>query len=369
MYNASTLKSSLLSLIGWQQNIDPTGTQLTGILTSDSGLYYNDFHPLLTIDNLESIAPDYTRITSPTQTFSQWLQAKTEAGIVQAIEAWVSRKSKLSTGNSLIERNKLFNATGRIEDTITDTGKVVGIEIAPKQASTTKVQIEKIGLQFTATENPITIKLFSADQKAAVQTEAVNYTGAGSVQWVDVNWEIDGDKTYFLAYDQADVTTTAINGVKDYTAQGNGIEAYPTSKFFMSSAFAVDGDVSTLWDISQHTYSYDTNYGLNIQYSVYCDYTDLIVEQKNLFKTAIGLQVAILLLEEMANNSNARTNRHDTNFDKDRILYHIDGDTQGRKGGLRHRFEEALNAIQFDNSGIDKVCLPCRRRGIRFKTV
>jgi hypothetical protein len=51
MYSVSEIKSGLIGLIGWRQNVDITGVQLTDLTTTTSGLYFNDEHPLLTFDN------------------------------------------------------------------------------------------------------------------------------------------------------------------------------------------------------------------------------------------------------------------------------------------------------------------------------
>jgi len=71
----------------------------------------------------------------------------------------------------------------------------------------------------------------------------------------------------------------------------------------------------------------------------------------------------------MAYNPNTRVNRHESNVKRNEILYEIDGDTQGRKGGLRYMLDKAIDEIQFDMTGIDKVCLPCRRRGVKYTSV
>lgn len=101
MYTASTLKTGLIGLIGWRQNRDADGLQLQGLTSTTSGLYYNDVHPLLTFDNLLSIAPDVELLgdnaSERAQAFTDWLQEKTEAGIINAVTDWLDHKLPMRT--------------------------------------------------------------------------------------------------------------------------------------------------------------------------------------------------------------------------------------------------------------------------------
>jgi hypothetical protein len=96
------------------------------------------------------------------------------------------------------------------------------------------------------------------------------------------------------------------------------------------------------------------------------------LEQKNLFKQVVGLNVAIKFLEEMIFNQDARVNRHEANAaDKSlRIAYELDGDsTSMKKSGLRYKLQHAMEAIKFDTTNVDKACLPCRKRGLTIDVI
>ena len=69
--------------------------------------------------------------------------------------------------------------------------------------------------------------------------------------------------------------------------------------------------------------------------SAKCDYTDLVIDQKELFTDAFAKAVTIIALRHMAMNPNARINRNEANLDPARILYEIEGDAIGRNGGLK----------------------------------
>ena len=100
-----------------------------------------------------------------------------------------------------------------------------------------------------------------------------------------------------------------------------------------------------------------------------CDLTDIIVEQRKSFQNVIGLQVAADMIREFAYNPNFRINRMQQNFSRNELLYELDGDSQGyKKSGILYRLEKAMEALRIDTTGINRVCMPCKSEGIRYRT-
>ena len=125
-----------------------------------------------------------------------------------------------------------------------------------------------------------------------------------------------------------------------------------------------------MWDIRDNQYIYDNNYGLNLEVTVACDITDFIVEQKSLFTDVLAKQVAVDMLREIAYNANVRTNRHSINASRLDILYEIDGDSSSmKKSGLSYQLDMAFKAIKLITTGIDRICMPCKNNGIKYKTI
>lgn len=407
MYDVSQVKTGLIGLVGWRQNVDPTGQQLTTLTASSSGLYFNDEHPMLTIDNLISIAPDFSRLTytawsnvatyamgdkvslsgvnyiaiaaSTNQTppnstywisaFTAWLKEKTEAGIIKGLNAWMDEKFEDRTARNLLSNSVLFAATGLMTELDANNGQVVGMEILPVISRNLAIKVNRIGLQFD-TNQDITISLFNSRQPTAISTQTITYAASGGIQWEDVAWTLDGEGAYYLVYDQSDIEGQSINGVHEYHYQTYGRygrTSFSMGKFFRAVSFSVGGDVSGLWDISSNSYTLETNYGLNLDMSVECDYTSLFLEQKNQFKTVIAKSVAIDLLREMAYNPNVNVNRNQANVTREQLLYEIDGDSQGREGGMKKQLEDAIRGAKMDTTGMDKVCLPCKRWASKWR--
>ena len=409
MYNPAQLKAGLIGLVGWRQNYDPAGAQLSALTSSTSGLYFNDEHPLLNIENLLSIAPEFSKLSAPSawdsgtnyavgdlvtlsgtryrataastnqtppdadywevyDAFTAWLKEKTEAGIIRAVNAWLDRKMMMGTGNNLLERKQLLDVAGNLNDNDTNNANVAGLEITPIRSRNITGTIEAIGLQFDTTQT-ITVKLFSSNQPAALQSVAVSYATAGALQWETVDWIMNGEGAYYIVVDQNAITGQSINAVYEHANACGGWAVIPGGKFFRATAFDVSGGYASLWDLDNMSYTQATNYGLNLRLNLQCDFSTIILEQKSLFATLISKQVAIDLLRELAFNPTSRINRHEANIDRTTLLYEIDGDSQGRPGGMRKQLEDAIDAIQFDTTGIDKYCLPCRKRGVKYRAV
>ena len=76
------------------------------------------------------------------------------------------------------------------------------------------------------------------------------------------------------------------------------------------------------------------------------------------------------MLREMAFNANVRTNRNSLNASKLDILYELDGDSSSlKKSGLNYQLDNAFKAIELSTEGINRVCLPCKNNGIKYRSI
>lgn len=50
------------------------------------------------------------------------------------------------------------------------------------------------------------------------------------------------------------------------------------------------------------------------------------------------------------------------------ILYELDGNVEGRPGGLGYDLKKAYEALSLDTRGIDRICLSCNNRGVKYRT-
>jgi len=76
MFTPSTVQDCMKTLLGWRNSSDSDVFQITDadLLSTDSGLYYNDVHPLLRIGVIENIILE-------TDNVETYLQNKINQGI------------------------------------------------------------------------------------------------------------------------------------------------------------------------------------------------------------------------------------------------------------------------------------------------
>lgn len=472
MIRAKDIQNGLLHLIGWEQSFDTAILAIDESLTqSESGLYYQQAHPLLTLRNIASIAPDFDNMNiplwnnsvgyikgslvkktsenepvvtfrakrsnigkNPTENpddwkrvnlFSEWLTQKTKASIQNAIGRFCVEKSLLKQSKSLCENRTLFDGTGRISDVIPNKSNIVGFEVVPIRAKGVTTKLNKIGLQFTQ-PGEYTIYIMHSSMAFPVKVLKFTKVRANSIEWFaleDVylpyeSLDNDAGGSWYICYNQNELPegSQAIRKDRDWSkgpcsacsrseiiawqAWSKYLEVHPFyigSEQMRADDFNNDynndfsannllctqsGDFSDdfsddfakanirLWDVSKNMYTYDTNYGINLEVSVYCDLTDFIINQRALFQDVLLKQLAVDFLREMAFNANVRTNRHSINASKMDILYELDGDSSSMKSsGLSHQLNQAYKALSLDLRGISRACLSCHNGGVKYRVV
>lgn len=435
MIRIKDLNEQLLHLVGWQQSYDTSEVKLSDNLTqSESGMYFQQVHPLLTLPNLMSIAPDFkntnfpehdanssykegvvvtledkyyksikdvpanTEITNDeywieTNLFSEWLEDKTKASIIKLINKFINMKLADKASKSLIENKTLFDGTGRLTNLATNRNRFVGFEVDTVRSKGVTVKINKIGLQFTR-PGKYKVYILHSSCDTPVYSFEFEKLKSNSIEWFkpkeDIllpyeSQEIDAGGSWYIGYLQSDLpeNSQAINRDRDWStkpckgcsrqeflawqAWSKYIEIHP---FYVDENQLLGEDEQMYFDPEIMNFTYDANYGINLDVSVYCDLTDFIIKQKQLFQDVIAKQVAVDFLREFAYNPNVRTNRRSINASRTDILYELDGDSSSMKhSGLNYELDLAIKALNFSTQGLDRVCLPCVNHGLKYRTV
>ena len=435
MIRIKDLNEQLLHLVGWQQSYDTSEVKLSDNLTqSESGMYFQQVHPLLTLPNLMSIAPDFkntnfpehdanssykegvvvtledkyyksikdvpvnTEITNDefwieTNLFSEWLEDKTKASIIKLINKFINMKLADKASKSLIENKTLFDGTGRLTNLATNRNRFVGFEVDTVRSKGVTVKINKIGLQFTR-PGKYNVYILHSSCDTPVYSFEFEKLKSNSIEWFkpkeDIllpyeSQEIDAGGSWYIGYLQSDLpeNSQAINRDRDWSTQpckgcsrqeflawqawSKYIEVHP---FYVDENQLLGEDEQMYFDPEIMNFTYDANYGINLDVSVYCDLTDFIIKQKQLFQDVIAKQVAVDFLREFAYNPNVRTNRRSINASRTDILYELDGDSSSMKhSGLNYELDLALKALNFSTQGLDRICLPCVNHGLKYRTV
>ena len=444
MYRIKEIQDKLLHVVGWEQSFDPAKAINDDLTQTESGLYFQGAHPLVTLDNIRAIVPDDfvyqypewnmileykqgakvrhnneiwiarkdNQNEEPTKSdfnedynddfgneywgvynfLSDYLERLTRNGIAQMVQTFTQVKGLDKETKNLLERRTFFDGAGRIRATLQNTHKLVGFEIVPVRSMGVTMKIEQIGLQMTGATGNVRMYLFHSSQIDPIKTFDLNFTVTnGGFQWFPLKdcflpYISDGTNaggSWFLCYNQDELPAgmEAINMVKDWsrepcgTCSGYGLESWKEiTKYlqvtpFMMNAPETFDEYPELWDIALTMYTTTQNYGLNCEITVGCDLTDFIVKERQIFQTVIQRQVAATALRTLAMNPDVKVNRNQVNATRLEILYELDGNTSGvRPGGLSYNLKKAYEALRLDTQGIDRICLTCNNRGVKYRT-
>lgn len=431
MIRIQTIQEALLHLVGWQQSYDPQKQIDAALTESESGLMFQQAHPMVTLENVRSIMPENFLYQYPSYSaqstykpeakvkhegkvwknvsgeeltgvapaagstdwaeydfLSDYLGDMTRSAIAKMVQTFLQLKSLNKESKTLLERHSLFDGAGRMTNTTANNSKIVGMEIVPAYSMGVTIKLERIGLQMVGATGKVKLYLFHSSKVEAQKVIEFNVSkGDGSMEWLDLSdvyLPYMGDTgAWYLVYNQDDLPSgmEAVNVTKDWSREPCGtcnrgsLEAWRAiTKYMMVSPFRVNApetfeEYPELWDIADNVYTNTHNYGFNMVVSVGCDLTDFIVSQKEMFATCLQRQMAVDILRTLALNPQVRVNRNQANAGTADLLYEIDGNPQGRVTGLGKDLRDAYEALDLDTRNIDRICLACKPSGIRYGVV
>lgn len=356
---------------------------------NDDELYWESIRD----NNTNEIPGESVLFWKPYNILSDFLERVTRNGIATAIQTFTQIKQLDKETRNLLERRTFFDGAGRIRATLQNTHKLVGFEIVPVRALGVTAKIEKIGLQMTGGTGIVKMYLFHSSQIDPIKTFDLDFqVKNGGFQWFTledcflpyISKDNNSGGSWFLCYNQDELPQgmEAINVSKDWSREPCGtcnigsvevwreLTKYLQVTPFMYNAPETFAEYPKLWDIAYTMYTNTQNYGLNCEITVGCDLTDFIISQRQIFQDVIQKQVAVIALRALAMNPNVRVNRYQSNATRTDILYELDGNTSGvRPGGLGYQLKKAYEALKLDTQGLDRVCLSCNNRGVRYKAV
>ena len=430
MIRINQIQDALLHLVGWEQSYDPQKEIDAALTETESGLTFQQAHPMVTLDNIRSIMPEdyyyqypaynanteygkgvkvsYTNKVWESLTnhnegntpaegseywkvydfASVWLERLTRSAIAKVVQQFLTQKSLLRESKTLLERRSLFDGAGRLNNTIANGQRLVGMEIVPAYSMGVTTKLERIGLQMTGATGRVTLYVFHSSMRDPYKVIEFDVAkGDGSMEWKtlqDCYLPYMGDTgAWYVVYNQADLPANmeAVNVTKDWSREPCGtcnrgsLEAWRAlTKYMMVSPFKVNAletfaEYPEMWDIEENTYTNTHNYGINMELSVGCDLTDFIIRERAIFANVLQKQMAADILRTLAMNPDVRVNRNQANASRENLLYEVDGNPQGRATGLGKELKEAYDALDLDTRGIDRICLTCKPTFVKYTHV
>lgn len=275
MIRLKEIQDAMFHLVGWEQSYDPEKAINEELLESESGLLFQQAHPLMTLDNIESTIPenfmlqypnwdddmeypagkkvkhkgkvyialtDNVNIEPSDETADTWaiynflsdyLERLTRSGIAKAIQTFIQTKQLSRETRDLFDRKTFFDGAARLQATIRSSHKIVGIELVPVRAMGVTLKIHKIGFQAVGGTGKVKFYLFHSSQKDPIKTFEIEFTNTkGGFQWFSfedlylpyISDGTDSGGAWFLCYyqDELPFGMEALNVSKDWSREPCG---------------------------------------------------------------------------------------------------------------------------------------------------
>ena len=210
MVRIEDIRKGFAGLVGWRQPYNPAFEIDGDLAESGSGLYFQDAHPMLTLENMASVMPDTWDCQYPEweaaavyaegdkvrhggavwsalqgntgqdpedggqywkryNTLSDFLRRLTDGGITAVAQTFLQMKQLTNETRDLLERRTFFDGAGRIRETEQNRHRIVGYEIVPIRAMGVTTKIEKAGLQMAGGTGKVKLYLFHSSQPEPVK--------------------------------------------------------------------------------------------------------------------------------------------------------------------------------------------------------
>ena len=311
MFVANKIASGLLGIVGFRQPYNPNYAILDADnIISNSGLYVND-NPYAKIEFIKD-NQDYKDISLVE--FNTLLKDMQSSSIVSVC-------NQVFNEFDFIDRNVMYkNASNKIEVESLPVG-FVGYKINVSSAKNTAFSINRVILDFSGT-GTFDLILFNTGKKTALLTKTISITSDNQVE--ELNWVLDNTSTtykgdYYIGY----IANTL--AVTPYKRQWNNANVTSSFKELCIEKVSVKNHLTTnLFDLTLID-GLSEDIGLNLDISVYDDYTDFILNNKMLFAKAISLEFTIKCLQLYASSIRSNLNERKAHELYQKIMIEIEG--------------------------------------------
>lgn len=334
-FNITKVLNSLMGRIGWQQPVQ-SSLQVLNTLnsTSKSGRYFNDFHALVTLKNIKDNIENENINDAQLNNYLEKLQRSVILACLNSV----------FNEPELIEQSIVFQRDGRSKDElITNSGCYVGYEIKVTEDFGITAKVDAVTLYFNE-DKTFNLYVYQDGKKSPIWTKEVSVVAyERTVIVIDDLYLSYGDsKTskFFLCYNQNDLSTC--KAIRDTSADFEQTFCYKANPFYAN----VDADFGFV----RHQYS-NTNipYGLNLEITCFKDHTQQIVRKSYLFDDAVGLQMAIKVIEQIINTSRSNANQRTTGENANKLFSEVNQSFPTQDfpfmPGLKAKYVQALKSL------------------------
>ena len=325
--------------------------------------------PGITVGLLQHVANE--------QNVCDYVTSVHEAAGIRVIDQFLAKQKKDLNTKELLSNLTLIQKYNDLDDQITQSSRFVGYIITPRESKSTSVKITQIAFLSVAAQT-FTVYLFDTSQKSAIQSKSVITSGADSVNWTDLNWDIDFDRyagsagqRYLIGYFEDDLTSNL------YDENWTGACASQSRKIF--GHYVGVAPIRFLSGTLNGTYIPQLPYlessincrtpGFNLRLNVKCDVTRVLVDNISMFAEAVQYEIATKILKDALTDYELKpTTSAKNNRDRWReLLTEYDGKLNGgfTEGQESRYIPGIIDRLSIDFSNLDAVCFKTQKTQIQ----
>lgn len=354
MFNVSKIQEKFAGLVGVRLPIDPVYNLLSaGFYESKSGLFVDDvemFDFKLFVDNLPHPNPESSDVTEA------WgnMQNSVIANVVNQV---FSRPD-------YIDRQVMFKNAYESQkfEQILDNTYNYGYEIEVSSLKNVSFVVSRVIIEAVGS-GEFTLGLFASGVSTPLFTKVVEFPAHSQPFVVELGWNVNGATvSQFSQYEDVipykgkyfiGILKSETN---DFTPRSRNYEFGERMSFISEldiDAVKTQG-IPSEWENNEST---STHNGLNFDITVLYDYTDLAIQNKQLFAKAIQINWAINVLNMALKSMRSNRNQRVSAELHSQILLAINGNKQPnsqRVYGLRETLLGEIARIQQEVFKIDE---------------
>lgn len=347
MFQISEIKDQATGLVGWRQPTESGSPTLDADnIASRSGLIYQEGSGLVRVENI------YNTVEDPNLNDANFnTRLKDITG-----NAFIELLNKIFTQDDYVQNDILFRNQNSWDESITLNTGFVGYEFEIENCRNISMIIDRIAVEFDGDQD-VKILIFNDQKRTPVYNTTISGLQDTSV-WKDISQVLSNysssSNVWYIGYLTSGLSKSPYNRNYDRSNCQTQITGANINPIF------VDGwDTETMFNPRDVQYQSET-YGLNFEISMYKDFTSLIKTNENRFSKGLQLQVAINVLDMIANTT--RSNRNER-LSKANAVFEINGNRTNKEypehTGLNARLAKEVMKLRttYNGHGINRGTL------------
>lgn len=330
-YDLSPVLTALKDRIGFRQPVGSGAPTLSSaVTTTGSGRYFQDFHALVTVENIKATMPSAPANDSALITYLGEIR---QAAILRALNG-------VFPGPQVVDQPGPVSPFGSSDTLQTSSGRFVGFQIQVADSPDAAVQIDALQLYFDQAAT-FKIYLFKDGNPVRLWEQSVT-TEANAIKEVVLTERILKRGRYFIGYFQDDLA-----GAKAYRDHAD----IRSSALFGVTPMQAPAIGAAALDQNEISYTGDL-VGLNIELSSFRDLTTAIVKKASMFDELIGLTFAYQTIEQVIYSTRSNANERILKDQLDRVGIQLDLNGAApisespQVSGLRQRIDRELRTVR-----------------------